>query len=192
MTTNEDQLRRLDEALAQLPQQAEPERDLWPEIEAQLATPRPISKAWPLAVAAALVACIGLVIVNLVPGQAPAITTTDLRTTPPPATATTPLPAAMLRPTAELISFPGDGYGAVRQTQIDELAIQLMRLPEAERQVVAENLHTIRKAINDIDSALADNPDSALLRELLRSSYQQELTTINRVNRLAVSLRDDL
>lgn len=192
MTTEKDNLLELDEALRQMPQHAEPERDLWPMIEAQLATPKPANSFWRFAAAAALLVGVGLVVVNFMSVQAPVAASADLRTTPLPSTSLNPLPVPVLRPTAELASFPGEGYGEVRQAQIDQLEIQLQRLPEAERLVVAENLHTIRRAIDDIDSALADNPDSALLRELLRSSYQQELTTINRVNRLAVSMRDDL
>ena len=53
--------------------------------------------------------------------------------------------------------------------------------PEAREEVIS-NLATIRQAIDDINKALADQPDSVLLQELLLDSYRNELSLMMQVD----------
>ena len=66
-------------------------------------------------------------------------------------------------------------------------------LPET-RVSVVENLNTIRLAINEINAALADEPDNSLLQELLLSNYHEEMSLMIRVGGIANSAmrRDDM
>lgn len=193
MTNDEKRLAKLDALLGEIPQAVDPERDLWPDIEAALdIEPQSTGGFWRMALAATLIAGVALALVSQMPTNDPSVEHVNLLTTPSLSPDVIEPPLTALRPTAQLTSFPGDGYGAVRSAQLATLEQSLGRLPPAERQTVLDNLDTIRRAIDEIDSALADQPDSVLLKELLLSSYQQELLTINRVNRLAVSIRDDL
>ena len=52
----------------------------------------------------------------------------------------------------------------------------------------------IREAIDDINTALAADPDNAYLQELLQKTYREELTVMRRVGGLtrSVMLRNDI
>jgi ferritin len=55
-------------------------------------------------------------------------------------------------------------------------------------------LAVIREAIDDINTALAADPDNAYLQELLQKTYREELTVMRRVGGLtrSVMLRNDI
>ena len=62
-----------------------------------------------------------------------------------------------------------------------------------QRADVEANMQTIRTAINEISTALSEEPDNVLLQELLLSTYQEELALMRKVNGItsAVMLRED-
>lgn len=62
---------------------------------------------------------------------------------------------------------------------------ELTRLSPEARADVLKNLAAIRSAIREINSALAQEPDNALLQDLLLSSYRKELELMQSVNGLA-------
>jgi hypothetical protein len=176
-------------SLGELPQSVEPERDLWPQIEAQIAgraavTPvvkAPMRRAAASAqlrwfAAAAMVACVavGVWIGHSVPGGgavAPAIAATA-----PPATAT--LPTAWVadpryqRGHAELMRALGD---------------QIAALPPASRAKVMASLTTIGEAKHTLEEALGKDPGNALLQELLVNTYQDEMRVLTDVREASVA-----
>ena len=65
--------------------------------------------------------------------------------------------------------------------------------PEARQDVLA-NIETIRKAIEEINLALAEDPDNVLLQELLIESYRDELDVMKRIDVISnyAMVRDDI
>ena len=66
-------------------------------------------------------------------------------------------------------------------TQFDERLESLS--PEARAEVIA-NMETIRKAIDDINRALSEEPDNVLLQELLIDTYRDELSIMMQVDEI--------
>jgi hypothetical protein len=64
---------------------------------------------------------------------------------------------------------------------------ELARLSPATRTEVETNLETIRAAILEINLALAEEPDNALLQRLLVNAYRDELAVMSRVDSIATS-----
>ena len=62
---------------------------------------------------------------------------------------------------------------------------ELVRLSPEIRADVEKNLTIIRTAIRDINTALHNEPESALLQDLLLSAYREELSLMQRVGGLA-------
>lgn len=191
-TINED---ALDRALAALPQEMAPARDLWPGIEAQIAPAQ--ESPWKNYAMAASV-CLALIVGSLLwfgpggtavdPGADIQVVRTDPVIAEPPAE----LPAVLSRPRMQFVSYPGDEYLATRDVQMAELNKRVAALEPEQKIIVEAGLATIQRALEDIDGALADDPDNALLKELMLSTYQRELETIMTMNRLAGSTRTDL
>lgn len=64
---------------------------------------------------------------------------------------------------------------------------KLERLPPETRVAVEQNISEIRAAIGEINQALANQPDNALLQELLLDAYREELTLMKKVDTIARS-----
>jgi hypothetical protein len=76
----------------------------------------------------------------------------------------------------------GPDYQDARRTLAAKLDDELSRLTPEERENVRKNIDVIRVAIEDINRALAAEPDNALLQRLLISAYREELDLMIRVD----------
>lgn len=183
---SESQDARLTRALAALPRELPPERDLWPGIAAQLA-PRSSERRWlPLAAAAVLlVAASSLITAHVVRQGA-----TPVASVAPAAAPETPAVPAAPATSVQAASFgPGYAldpeYAAARRQLAEMLARRIDRLPASARQKVENNLAELHRAADEINAALALQPGDALLEELLLNTYQDELAVLASVNQLA-------
>ena len=88
----------------------------------------------------------------------------------------------------------GNEYLDARSQLEDNIEEKLNSLSPEARGDVVKSLKTIRVAISDINQALAAEPDSMLLQELLLSSYHDELSLMKKVDGIANSAmrRDDI
>lgn len=160
----------------ELPQEVAPARDLWPGIAARLdERPRaaaPRSFGWPMALAAGfLVASVSALLTWGLLREGPV--------TGPPVIAAD---AAQVVP----VSYgPNSALGATQLTARDELLPEFRRrfelLAPATQQAVLKNLAVIQQAADEIDAALAQDPASGLLNELLVGTYRQELELYSKV-----------
>lgn len=182
----------LDRRIARMSRAVEPERDLWPDIEARLGEAaaegdtRTVTRhAWWGAAAAAVCAA---ALLPLLLREAPvADDPVPLATVPE--TSTTGLDTAgqqlRLRNAAVTSVEPGPEYRAARAELLALLEGRLATLAPEDREIVVRNIETIRRALEEIDGALQDNPDDPLLQELMLQTYQRELDVMARVNGLA-------
>jgi hypothetical protein len=163
---------------AELPKDIAPARDLWPAIAARLAsTPqRAESRAfgWPAALAAGfLVASVS------------ALLTWGLMREPDPA-ATGLADSAVSTPAIVPVNYGSNPIlGAKELAARDELLVQFRKrldeLSPQTREAVVKNLAIIQRAADEIDAALAQDPASGLLNELLLGAYKQELQLYSKV-----------
>ena len=178
-------------SLAELPRSIEPRRDLWPQIEAQInaerapraaaagAAPRYAGQrrvvAWRSLAAAAMVASVA---VGVWIGRS-VLPTTGLPATPSPLSASRASPALLDAPTALDAAYVSDPrYQRQRAALIRGLEAQLASLPPAAREKVMKSLTAIRRAKEDLESALGKDPSNALLQELLINTYQDEMRAL--------------
>lgn len=75
----------------------------------------------------------------------------------------------------------GPEYVETRAQMLGQFRDRLADLPPGTRRRVERDLTAIRDAANDIDAALAGDPASRLLNQLLLSTYQEELRLYSRV-----------
>jgi hypothetical protein len=172
-------------ALHELPQALEPQRDLWPQIEAQLRAGTPLRRAlsssqralpaWRWAAAAALAVLAVALGVGLwrlsgrVALQAPVRGMATTAQSAQGAHGTTPVMA--------------EEDAARREELLRSLNARLRALPAPTQQKVRADLQVIEQSIQDIQSALGRDPGNALLHELLRETEQDE-------QHLAATVRD--
>lgn len=175
----------LDEMLSKLPKAVSPERDLWPEIEAQIeaerptrAKPRGLASRW-VQLAAGVLLVVGssvttFVIMREAPEEAPSIAQTE-----------TPRPETIAMPASFAGYRLGEDYSKAR-AQLDAAFEQrLALLPPVAREKVERNLNDIRAAAREIADTLAEHPTDPLLHELLMSTYQSELQLLVDVTNMA-------
>jgi hypothetical protein len=155
---------------AGLPQDIPPPRDLWPGIAAQLghrpARPAPRVMGWPMALAATV----------LVASVSALLTWSLMRDE-----ATVPTAAA---PAADPLLVPVN-YGSRSALTAAEIAARnelhakfrekFADLKPRTRATILKNLAVIQTAANEIDAALAQDPASRMLNELLVGAYKREL-----------------
>ena len=177
---------------AKLAKAVEPERDLWPDIEQAItatAVPERSIRGSLWARAAAVVLLVGgssgLTYLAMNDGEDP--------TVPVAAEA----PALIFEPVSTSFGPQytlGPDYIDARRVVSGNLDERLDRLSPAARQEVLTNMQTIRDAIDEINKALAEEPDSVLLQELLIEAYRDELSVMRRLDGIANSamLRDDI
>jgi hypothetical protein len=183
----------LDRALASLPRDVAPSRDLWADIRADIEATPPAAMPAPVAapshrwmrLAAGFLLVIASSVTTYVITQRSAeekIAQTQrqieeqLRKAPP----VDVMPA----------SFGQDVLGAEYQrarTALDaEFQRQVATLPPVTRAKLERNLADLRRAASDISATLAEHPNHPLLQELLLSTYQNELALLASVSHVSV------
>ena len=186
----------LDQALATLPEDVRPERDLWPQIRAEIAkTPiaAPASSAqstWFRLAAAVLLVLATSFVTYYVTRQS--MQQPIAQVTPE----TVPVPQVSGQPAS--FSFGaerlGAGYVNARAELDKRFQERIATLPAADRAKIERNLADLRRAADEISATLAKNPSDPLLQDLLMSTYQSELQMLANVSELptAGSMRTDL
>jgi hypothetical protein len=173
---NSEAFGSVDEALARLPRELTPARDLWPAIAhatdpgTERARPEPGPMRWPrwpvaLAASLALVGLVAALSWSVLRQQgATALLAQD-------GTASTPARRTMVSFEAPQSAAFLSARAALENTYRQRLAM----LAPGTRARVQADLETIRKANADIRDALSRDPASPLLLQLLRSTWQQEI-----------------
>ena len=185
----------LDAGLHGLSRVIEPARDLWPAIAARLeprestrAGPRRPAWLWQTAAAVLLVAGSSLLTATLLDRSRGAGNIAG----GPRATAVAPTPT-----TSDVVAMPaafGPGarldadYVAARRQLTTMLEARMANLPESTRAKLQVNLGEMRRAADQINAALAEQPGDPLLEELLLITYQDELAVLASVNQLTTAL----
>jgi hypothetical protein len=185
----------LDEALASLPEDVAPERNLWPGIRAEIektpiaAPASPLQANWfRLAAAVLLVLATSFVTyyVTRQSMQQPVAQTPEA----------VPSPQVTGQPAG--FNFGAERLGASyinARAELDKrFQERIASLPPATRTKVENNLADLRRAAAEISKTLAENPSDPLLQDLLMSTYQSELQLLANVSELptAGSMRTDL
>jgi hypothetical protein len=157
----------LDESLRDLPRDISPGRDLWPQIAAQLMVdPKPLRAGRSrfiarTAVAASIIALVG---VSVWFARAPLSPNGS-------GTSASSVHAAAL-------ATLGPEYLNDRERRLSVFPRDLAALPAESQAKVAASLEDIHAALRVIDAALAQNPGSALLQELLINTCQDEMRVL--------------
>jgi hypothetical protein len=170
-------------SLAELGGDIQPPQDLWPRIEAQLASARTATAAagraplarWRWLAAAAMVASIAVGVWigrDLVPLYGGAVVA-------PPVAATQGPPGGAAA-NAAYVSDPR--YLRERDELMKSVQERLQSMPPQTRAKVAASLAAIETAKKDLESALGKNPSNALLQELLINTYQDEMRVLTDVH----------
>lgn len=176
-----ERLRRLLLAARGLRQDESPPRDLWPQIEARLGR-RPASPAgWrPSWISLAAAALLLVALTWMVAGRDRGVS---------------PL-GETVRPTVASVDAEGDldraaerarvegGLMHVRVDLLRSLAERENRIDPATRELVAQNLAIIDRAVGEISTARRQNPENPALGKLLATTYQREAALLKQINRL--------
>jgi hypothetical protein len=78
----------------------------------------------------------------------------------------------------------GPDYQDARRSLAVKVDEELSRLTPEERAEVQKNMDLIRTAIEDINEALAAEPDNELLQKMLLDTYREELNLMMRVDNI--------
>ena len=186
----------LDEALASLPESIAPQRDLWPQIRAEIeqtpiAAPKSVVQSnWFRLAAAVLLVLATSFVTYYVTRQSMQQQVAQFTPEAAPAPQLTGQPASFTFGRERL----GAGYMNARAELNKRFKERLAALPPADRAKVEKNLADLRHAADEISATLAQHPSDPLLQDLLMSTYQSELQLLANVSDLptAGSMRTDL
>jgi hypothetical protein len=189
MTGSWDTDRRKVTTLRELPRSIEPNRDLWPRIEAELrgvpaegvdgtvsSRRRAVRMRW--LAAAAMLACVATGVWigrSLLPGPQGARTPLTAESG-----ATGQSPPGLTAAHGVYVSDPR--YERERAELVRTLEARLAALPPPAQAKVRASLATIEKAKADLEQALGRDPSNALLQELLVNTYQDEMRVLTDVH----------
>jgi hypothetical protein len=76
----------------------------------------------------------------------------------------------------------GPDYQDARRGLVAKVDEQISLLSADDRAIVQKNIDVIRTAIEELNTALADQPDNALLQKLLISTYREELNLMMHID----------
>ena len=171
---NEERDDKLIAAAQGLSTEISPERDLWPGIARAIAEPQRSRWTPLLAQAAAVV---------LLVGASSSLTYVAVKDRQQVAAV---VPANLVFEQASFGSRYALGleYQEAHRDLSAQLDQELARLSPEARGDVEENLQVIRGAIAEINAALEEEPDRALLQDLLLQTYREELALMQRVGGL--------
>jgi hypothetical protein len=182
---------RIEAEARRLPRDIPPERDLWPQIAARIDQDRTPESGWrgwrlagAVAAAVALVAVSSIVTLWVAGPSEPTVVSVPTAPAGISRQARTIPGGATFGPDVSL----GPKYERARQQLSRDLDEQLESLPPESREVVEKNLAQIRQALAEINGALAEDPGNVLLQQLLMAAYQDEMSMLMEVNRMAQSL----
>jgi hypothetical protein len=168
------ELDKLDQALAALPREVEPSRDLWPAIRAELkpmeAQPKRIvgsPRMWQLAAGIVLMALSSVVTYVIVRSE--------------PAQHVATAPAANTSGAGDALALE---YLRARADLDRVFAERVAKLPPATRAKIENNLAELRRAADQLTATLAEHPSDALLHELLMSTRQRELQLLADISQI--------
>ncbi len=166
-------------AAAGLTTEVTPDRDLWPDIEQAISQPaRPartvLNSVWAQAAA-----------VLLLVGGSSGVTYLAVTDDASPLSPVANGPALIFEPVSGSFGSMynlGPDYQDARRSLAAKVDDELNRLTPEERANVEKNIEVIQTAIDEINKALAEEPDNALLQKLLLNTYREELDLMIRVD----------
>lgn len=185
----------LDKALASLPRDVQPSRDLWADIRASIdASPASLpsppslsSRSWMRLAAGFLLVVASSLTTYLVTQQSAQKDVLQARQAA----------AAQLQQAPALLAMPvnfggqdplGAEYLQARATLDKEFQRQIATLPPVTRAKLERNLADLRRAAGEISATLAEHPSNPLLQELLLSTYQSELALLGSVGEMTAPM----
>lgn len=175
----------------ELPRSVQPERDLWPGIEQVISAPlKPKRAAWNTAWAQAAA-------VVLLVGGSSGLTYVAMTDSVDPTTPVVATPTLVFEPVSGSFGSQyhlGPDYLDARRNLVGRLDDELSNLPPETRDEILINMQTIRQAIEEINNALAREPDNVLLQKLLLDAYRDELGLMMKIDGVANAAmrRDDI
>lgn len=190
----------LNEALAALPPDVAPPRDLWPQIRAEIAKTPIAPRAPDLAqrMQSSWFRLAAGVVLVLATSVTTFVITRESMQQQVARTAPQSMPAPQVNAQPASFSFGretlGAGYVSARAELDKSFKERIASLPPSARAKVERNLADLCHAADEISATLAEHPSDPLLQELLMSTYQSELQLLADVSELptAGSMRTDL
>jgi hypothetical protein len=189
----------LNQLLGSLPRDVPPERDLWPDIRAEIAKTPIVTDAAPVVHFSSsrwFQIAAGVLLVLATSFTTYFVTRQSLQEDAAVQLANQPLPTPTLN--AMPVSFGADTLGAdylKARSDLDKVfAERIKTLPPSTRAKLERNLADLRNAANEISATLAEHPSDPLLQDLLMSTYQRELQLLADVSDVTTpnALRTDL
>ena len=178
---NEERDDKLTAAARQLATEVQPRSDLWPDIELAITERAPQRSRWTpmFAQAAAIV---------LLVGASSGLTYLAVKDDQP-VVIPQPAPEYTFKRAAFGSNYTlGVDYLDTRAEVLEQFEQEVERLSPQERQDVEQSLEVIRGAIDDINAALLQDPDNALLQDLLMKTYHEELNVMRKVGGVTQSV----
>ena len=180
----------LDSLFAELPRQAEPSRDLWPEIKARIEADLPAVRApvhtqrWLQLAAAVVLVVASSVVTFFVVRSSMQDRIVQARNEA----------TQQLQPVLPSMPVRFDGHEGLGKSyeearvQLDaEFAQRVQSLPPVVRAKVERDIADLRRSARELSATLAQYPSDPLLQDLLVSTYQRELALLSDVNTMAAT-----